>query len=427
MRIIEILVPDDDRDAVVGVLDERNIDHVLIDEASDRGKAAVVRFPLPTQAVDEVLSSLREAGLAENRYTVVASAESAQTRNFADLEERYVAGEEEDERIAHEEIRAKALDMTPNAGTYYTMTLLSAVVATAGLLLDSPAIVVGSMVIAPQVGSALTASVGVVLGDRQMMRDGFSSQFYGLLLAIVGALVFGGFLRAAGFVPPVLDVTTVEQIGKRTSPGLLSVAVALAAGAAGAFGLATALPVSLVGVMIAAALIPAAAAAGIGVAAGQPVVALGAGSLLVANAVAINLVGVGTLRALGYRGGDVPGESRSPGTAAKVGVAALVLLATAGAGVAVSQQMAFENATNQEVEDVLAQDRYAELELESVETEYNDHGLFDDTQQVTVTVSRPADDSYPKLAQEFALRLSGRIDQQAAVDVEFVERQRAVA
>jgi len=88
------------------------------------------------------------------------------------LEERYVNGEEVDDSIAREEIRTRALNMTPSRLTYYAMTVLSAVVATAGLLLDSPAIVVGSMVIAPQVSAALTGTVGVVLDDREMVRAG---------------------------------------------------------------------------------------------------------------------------------------------------------------------------------------------------------------------------------------------------------------
>jgi uncharacterized membrane protein len=127
------------------------------------------------------------------------------------------------------------------------MTALSALVATAGLLLDSPAIVVGSMVIAPLVGASLMASVGLTLGDRAMVRSGVRSQVAGLALVVCAAAAFGLALRTVQFVPPVLDVTVISQISSRTTPGLLSVVVALCAGAVGAFGLATEPPVSLVG------------------------------------------------------------------------------------------------------------------------------------------------------------------------------------
>jgi uncharacterized membrane protein len=50
--------------------------------------------------------------------------------------------------------------MSPNTVADYVLTLLSAVVALSDLLLDFSAIVVGSMVIAPQVGSSLGAATG---------------------------------------------------------------------------------------------------------------------------------------------------------------------------------------------------------------------------------------------------------------------------
>lgn len=52
--------------------------------------------------------------------------------------------------MSDEEIRAKAIKLNPGQRTYYAMTLLSVLVATVGRLLDAPAIVVGSMVIAPR-------------------------------------------------------------------------------------------------------------------------------------------------------------------------------------------------------------------------------------------------------------------------------------
>jgi uncharacterized hydrophobic protein (TIGR00271 family) len=147
--------------------------------------------------------------------------------------------------------------------TYYVMTVLSAIVTTSGLLLDSAAIVIGAMVIAPQLGAAITASIGTVLNDRTVVVSGFRSFVGGLLVAVIGAIVFSWFIRTMHFLPPALDVETVAQIDSRTSPGILSVVIGICAGAAGAFGLATAVPLSIVGVMVAAAVIPPAAAVGI--------------------------------------------------------------------------------------------------------------------------------------------------------------------
>jgi uncharacterized hydrophobic protein (TIGR00271 family) len=431
MRLIRLFVPVDEVPAVLDVLDREQVDYVVTDGASNRradgdGEASVVEFPLPTQAVGYVLKELRETGLDDTEYTVVTSVETAKTRNIRELEDRFVAGVEEDDSVAQEEIRAKALGMHRGALTYYSMTVLSAIVAAAGLLLDSPAIVVGAMVIAPQVGSALIASVGISTDDRRMLRLGIRDQLLGFAAAILAALLLGFALKSGFIVAPSLNVSTVEQVSKRISPGLLSVAVAMCAGAAGAFGLATALPVSLVGVMIAAALIPAAAAVGIGVAWGLPDVAAGAFVLLVVNAVAVNLAGFAVLWYLGYRppewdDGSLRAHlSAYRHSAVAVGVL-LVLFASFGGLLGV--QVAFDNDVNNAVEDVLSAEKYSDLELREVSVEIHLVTRFGQRPDVTVTVARPVGERYPNLADELDRQIERRVGEDVLVTVEYRDRQ----
>ncbi|AAV45628.1 unknown [Haloarcula marismortui ATCC 43049] len=316
--------------------------------------------------------------------------------------------------------------MNPGQGTYYGLTVLSAIVATAGLLLDSPAIVVGSMVIAPQVGSALIASVGTTLSDRRLIVDGVRDQLLGLAVAIGSAALFGLFIRYSGFVPGQLRVTTVQQIVQRISPGFLSLVVGLCAGAAGAFGLATALPVSLVGVMIAAALIPAAAAIGVGIAWGLPAVALGAGILLLVNVASINLTGVLVLWGLGFRplnwAADRP-PSETVRTYAPTVVAVLTLLvAFAGAGTVTAQQMQVETSVNNAVTEALSNESYERLRLQSVQTRFGGVSVYRPDRVVTVTVSRPADRPYPALVSDLERAVGRSIADDTTVEVTFEDR-----
>jgi uncharacterized hydrophobic protein (TIGR00341 family) len=428
MRIIKLLVEEDQRQTVLEILDEENIDFVVTKEAKETSDSFLVEFPLPTQAVEFVLGELRDAGVDDREYTVITSGETAKTRNYRGLEDRFVAGVEEDDSVAREEIRGKALGMHRNALTYYSLTVFSAIVAAAGLLLDSPAVVVGAMVIAPQVGSALITSVGMALDDRRMLSIGARTQLGGFGMAIVAALAFGFFLKQGGFVTAILDVATVGQIAKRISPGLMSVSVAFCAGAAGAFGLATALPVSLVGVMIAAALIPAAAAVGIGIAWGLPSVAVGALLLLVINAVAVNLAGFLVLWYLGYR----PGEwADNGGTSvlrryAPTIVALVTLLGIFGiAGGIVTDQVAVENEIKSVVEETLTDSEYDRLELHSVQAEVSSVVFFEETPTVSVVVSRPAGETYPDLAEELRQRIEEETDREVIVNVEYRDRTRS--
>lgn len=143
MRLVRLLVPRDDVEALVGVLDDEEIDHVVTEEES-RNDAVLVEFPLPVQAIDAVLGTVEDAGVDLDTYTVVASAETARTEGFDALEQRFVEGTEESDSVGHEEVRTKARSLLPDARTYYAMTVLSALVATAGLLLDSPAVVIAT-------------------------------------------------------------------------------------------------------------------------------------------------------------------------------------------------------------------------------------------------------------------------------------------
>ncbi|AGB37168.1 TIGR00341 family protein [Natronococcus occultus] len=425
MRLLQVLVPDEKRDDALRVLDDEGLDYVRTSECSDDVDAELVTLPVPTQAVDHVLSSLREVGI-EDEFIVVSAIETARTPRIQELEERFVNGREEDDSISRAEIRSKALNMTPGPVTYYVMTLLSAIVATAGLLLDSPAIVVGSMVIAPQISAALTGTVGLVLDDRQMFVDGVSAMVVGLIVAMLGAFAFAWLVRSGGVVPGTIDITAIEQVQNRISPGLLALVVGVCAGAAGAFGLATAIPVSLVGVMIAAALIPAAAAVGIGLAWGHIGVAIGAFVLVAVNATSILLAGLVVFWYLGYRpDGWTRGNLRANVTKDRLGTVAVMALISvvvlAGSGVVLGQHVAFESEVNDEVRSVLDDDEYEELELVELETEFYDSGMISDETGVTVVVRRPADVPYPDLATTIEATLEAQTDHEVSVILEFIE------
>ncbi len=425
MRQIKVVVSDEVLEAVLAVLDDESIDYVVTrhETAED---TVLLEFPLPTQAVEYILEELRDAGLDDDRYTVITATETAKTLHFHELEDRFVAGPEEDDSVAPEEIRGKALGMHRDVLTYYGLTLLSTIVATAGLLLDSPAVVVGAMVIAPQVGSALISSVGIVLDDRRMLKVGFRSQVFGFGLAIVGAAAFGFLLKRGGFVSSLLAVANVGQVASRVSPGILTLAVAICAGAAGALALATALPVSLVGVMIAAALVPAAAAVGIGIAWGLPYVALGAGLLLLVNAVAVNLSAFVVLWYLGYRPpdwGDAAGLATLRQEWETVATIVVLVSLLVGASMLLATPVGFERDATGAVEDVLDDQRYEEVELIRVRADVGvGLGVSPATgDSVTVVVSRPADTAYPDLPDRIASEIQSKTDREVAVVVEYTD------
>lgn len=300
MRLVEVLVSDDEREAAVDVLEEHGVDYVRL-HADEEEEGVLLSFPLPSGAVDDVLSRLSDAGVETERYATISSLDAAMTEHFDELERKFTEGPEAESRVARGELRASAREIEPDRSVFLLQATLSATVATAGLLLDSAIAIVGSMVISPFTASLLSAALGVLIGERELLKGSLISQTVGLTLAVVTGGVVGAVARWTSLGPSSLVVEGSTQLADFSSPNLLLLTIAVTAGAASAVALATNQGIVLAGVAVAAAVVPSAAAIGVGIAWGHPGVATGAFVLLLLNVVSINLVSLITFLGLGYR------------------------------------------------------------------------------------------------------------------------------
>ncbi|QLD85606.1 TIGR00341 family protein [Natronomonas halophila] len=432
MRLVQVTIPAGKRETVLKVLDEEGIDYVVTDETSGREYTAVAYFPLPTNAVEPILEDLREVGLDRQAYTVVLSAETVVSEKFDRLKEEY--GEENgdsSDRIARQELVARAEELASSLPTYVVMTIVSAVIATAGLLLDSPATVVGSMVIAPLIGPAMAAAVGSVVDDAELFRRGILLQVFGVLLSIVAATGFAVFVQMANLVPPGLDPLALSEVEERLSPNFLSLVVALGAGVAGALSLMTGISAALVGVMIAVALIPPAATVGIGIAYGLPALAVGSGVLVAVNVLSINLAALLVLWYAGYRPEHFFRRDRARvATLKRVGVlvAAIALLSLFLGGVTYDsyQTATAEQDIRESVNTELADPAYQSYQLVELEVRTEtEYVLFHRPETVVVTVGVPPDAPRPGLAEAIDNRLRTEHGLDIDVQVLYFEVERA--
>ncbi|APX97280.1 TIGR00341 family protein [Natronorubrum daqingense] len=425
MRLVQLTVPTGKRQTALETLDDREIDYVVTDEDSDREYTAVVYFPLPSPAVEPVLDDLNEAGIDDDAYTVVVDAETVVSRRFEELREEYEKGDVGSDRISRQELQAEANSLTPTFGIYATMTIVSAVVATAGLLLDSPAVVVGSMVIAPLIGPALGASVGSVIDDEDLFLESILYQILGVILAIAAAAIFAWMVRVTNIVPPGLEIANVDEISERLAPDLLSLAVALGAGVAGIVSIATGISVALVGVMIAAALIPPAAAAGIAMAWGDPAAAIGSTVLVLVNVLSVNLAGLLTLWYVGYRPENLFSLDKTEQRVRRriVGLVVIVLVFALFLGaITYSSYTAstFEENAQTEAEVVLSDEAFEEYQLLESEVVMDDDYPFIGPERVVVTVGGPPGELPPELADELHERIEEHTDEDVGVEVRAV-------
>ncbi len=284
MRLVQVLIPKGKRESVLEVLDTEQIDYAVWDETGRRNFEALVQFPVPPIGVEPILDKLRRAGVSKDTYTIILSPETVISERIETLNKRYP-----DNRISREELIARAEDLAPVISTYISFLVLSTIIATAGLLLNSAATIIGAMVIAPLMGLAISASVGTVIYGRKPVSRGVILQVGGLLLAVAVAWVIGLLVKDLYLLPPGFDIRQVPQVVERTSPNFLSLFLALGSGMAGAISVVRSAGSALVGVAIAAALIPPAATSGLGLAWGLPGVALTSAVLVLVNMLAINV------------------------------------------------------------------------------------------------------------------------------------------
>ena len=291
MRLIQTLVPEGKHATVVDILESEEIDFAMTEESSKSNYSDVVYIPAESERVEEIVDKLRDVGVEREGYMLITDVETIVSEQFEEKKEE--EADNGDERISRDELRTKAQNLSRSTPNYLALTIISAIVATAGLLQDSAAVVVGSMVIAPLIGPAMASCVGTVINDDDLFWEGIRSQTIGLSVAVLSAVVFAVGYRL--LLAPELELLIIQQIAERAHPGLLALAVALGAGTAGALALTSGADEALVGVMIAVALMPPAASVGLGVAYLDPRLAFGASVLVMVNLLSINAAGIVTI------------------------------------------------------------------------------------------------------------------------------------
>lgn len=172
---------------------------------------------------------------------------------------------------------------------------LATTIATLGIATDSTAVVIGAMLIAPLMSPILGVSAGLING--RMKSAGLSGLV--ALLGILGSVALAWLLSAA--IPDLQSVIGNSQITSRTAPNLLDLAIAIAAGAAGAYGVSRAeVSDALPGVAVAIALVPPLAVVGITLHAGDLTLAGGAALLFLTNLFSIVLMAGLVFLLVGY-------------------------------------------------------------------------------------------------------------------------------
>jgi uncharacterized hydrophobic protein (TIGR00271 family) len=177
--------------------------------------------------------------------------------------------------------------------SYLTMNVAAALIAGLGLIENSPATIIGAMLIAMLYGPIVGIGLGLAKSDLQLLGRSLLAEFVGAVFVLAAGLLIGIGTR---------DLTIGSEILSRTSPSLVDLLVALVGGLAGGFTfVSTGLSGVVVGVAIATSLVPPLTTCGILLARQSPSLAAGAFLLFLANFAAIALGAMLTFLLAGHR------------------------------------------------------------------------------------------------------------------------------
>lgn len=271
MKTIEVITPAEESEKVTKILSDSGADFSVI---SGKENTLIIITSMEDE-VEDILQDLKSTGVGRefgkiHLSPVTASLPSVMaTRPLISFE-----------RVSNDEIIQMIEKATKINVNYFTLILLAGILASIGLLGNNAAVIIGSMVIAPLLGPVTGTAMGTILSRRKMFWDSIKMEAAGIIIAVIVGFVLTYIYPGA---------TPTSEILTRAQPNLADMALAIASGFAAGVALSGGLESALVGVAVAAALLPPAANIGIGIALAQYGIASGSLQLVLINIFSINL------------------------------------------------------------------------------------------------------------------------------------------
>ena len=277
MRVIEVITDHGHADTFRGLAAQQEVVDIWVGHIDEDGRCST-RFLVSPEKQQIVIDSLQSILSAdENSRILVLPVEATLPR----IEETISTSEKQSSVTrSREELYQKIVAGAKLDSNFIYMVIMSTIVAAIGLLEDNVAVVIGAMVIAPLLGPNMALSFATTLGEGKLLLSALKSNVAGLFIAL-GLSVFIGFVWPLNF--------DSHELMARTDVGMDGIVLALVSGAAAVLSLTAGLSNSLVGVMVAVAILPPTATVGLMLGAGNYQHALGAALLLAVNIVCVNL------------------------------------------------------------------------------------------------------------------------------------------
>jgi uncharacterized hydrophobic protein (TIGR00271 family) len=292
MLHLRVVCPEEMAGRVAGAL-EGQVGVVAVRHSGSSSHGAELSADLARESADGVLTALRELGTFERGLVSLEPLDTA-LGALVEQAERDAPGEGAD-AVIWDELAARTGEDSTLTGVFLAFMVLATLLASIGVVTDSPITIVGAMVVGPEFGPLAGIAVGLIRRRFGIVRQAVSALLVGFPVAVIVTGLLSGIARVAGLIHPS-DITGAHRETEFIyHPGWFSLITALVAGTAGMLSLTSSKSAALVGVFISVTTIPAAGNAAVAAALGQWDETGKSVAQLAINIVGIVLAGVATL------------------------------------------------------------------------------------------------------------------------------------
>lgn len=295
MLHLRILAPADRAERALELLDGTpsvcNI--VVLPGAAHRPQGDVILCDVAREDVSVIISDLRELDIPTEGSIAIEDVDT-EISDAAQAAEGAAHGSAAD-GVVWEEVEARTSEEAELSLTFLAFMALAAIIASVGIFLNTPILIVGAMVVGPEFGPIAGLCVAIVQRRRELAVRSLVPLVIGFPFAITAAWLATLVFKATSLTPEQFTSADHQLSNVIASPDWFAFIVAFCAGVAGVLSLTSAKSGALIGVLISVTTIPAAANVGVAFAYQDWPAWRGSQEQLLVNLGAILLAGVLTL------------------------------------------------------------------------------------------------------------------------------------
>ncbi|MGH2923592.1 MAG: DUF389 domain-containing protein [Solirubrobacterales bacterium] len=266
---------------------------IYLERAAHKPEGDVILCDVAREDASVIVGDLKEFGIQHAGSIAMEDIDSL-ISDAAERAEAAAVGAPSD-AVVWEEVETRTSENTELSASFLIFITLACLIASVGVILDSPILIIGAMVVGPEFGPLAGLAVAVVQRRPQLVKRSLLPLVLGFPIGIAAAFLFTLLIDGVGLTPEGFDASEHPNTYFISHPDAFSVIVAAFAGIVGVLSLTSAKSSALVGVLISVATIPAAANIGVAAAYGDGEELVGAQLQLVANLATITVVGIATL------------------------------------------------------------------------------------------------------------------------------------